>query len=269
MELALCSLASGSSGNCFLIKTEDTAVLVDAGISGRQTAERLAALGLSMKDISAVLITHEHADHIKGLRVVQKASGAKVFASRGTLLGIPFADELMEAQTFCPGEVFPIGSISVQSFATSHDAAEPCGFSFTAGSRQVTIVTDTGCVTDGCFKNMLGADILVLESNHDESVLRMGRYPWFLKQRILSDAGHLSNEAAANALLKVLQYEAESGGPVKSRLVLLAHLSKENNFPEMALATMSNILGAGGFAEGSGLQLRVLSRSEPSPLYIL
>ena len=269
MELALCSLASGSSGNCFLIKTEETAVLVDAGISGRQVAERLAALGLSMRDISAVLLTHEHSDHIKGLKVVQKNSGARVFASRGTMSGVPFADELSDVSYFSPGESLVIGDLSVRSFETSHDALQPCGYAFAAGGRKITIVTDTGCVTDECFKNMLGADILVLESNHDESVLRMGRYPWFLKQRILSDSGHLSNEAAANALLKVLQYEAESGEQTKKRLVLLAHLSRENNFPEMALATMSNILGAGGFAPGESLQLRVLSRSEPSPLYIL
>ena len=269
MELALCSLASGSSGNCFLIKTEETAVLVDAGISGKQAAERLAALGVRMADISALLITHEHADHIKGLKPMARSSGAKVYASRGTLKGIPFADELADVCLFTPGDAFSIGDIRVRSFSTSHDAAEPCGFSFEAGSRQISIVTDTGCVTDECFKGMLGADILVLESNHDESVLRMGRYPWFLKQRILSDHGHLSNEAAANALLKLLRYEAEGWGRDKSRLVLLAHLSQENNFPEMALATMSNILGAGGFSEGSGLQLKVLSRTEPSPLYIL
>ena len=269
MELALCSLASGSSGNCFLIKTENTAVLVDAGISGKQAAERLAALGVRMADISALLITHEHADHIKGLKPMVRSSGATVYASRGTMNGIPFADELADVCLFTPGDAFDIGDIQVGTFSTSHDAAEPCGFSFTAGGRQVSIVTDTGYVTNECFASMLTADVLVLESNHDESVLRMGRYPWFLKQRILSDHGHLSNEAAANALLKVLKYEAEDGSGNKSRLVLLAHLSQENNFPEMALATMSNILGAGGFSEGSGLQLRVLSRTEPSPLYIL
>ena len=269
MELAICSLASGSSGNCFLIKTEDTAVLVDAGISGRQVGLGLSALGLTMQDISAVLITHEHSDHIKGLKIVQKNSGACIYASRGTLSGIPFADELKDVRVFTPGEAFSIGSLNVQSFSTSHDAAEPCGFSFAAGDRQITIVTDTGYVTEACFANMRGADVLVLESNHDESVLRMGRYPWFLKKRILSDQGHLSNEAAANALLKILSEELEEKGQTRRRLVLLAHLSKENNFPEMALATMSNILDAGGFAPGSGLTVKVLSRSEPSPLYIL
>ena len=268
MKLAVCSLASGSSGNCFLVKTENTAVLVDAGISGRQAASGLSGLGLSLGDIDAVLITHEHSDHIKGLKPVCKASGARVYASRGTLCGIDFAAELTDVQSFCPGEEFSVGDLTVRSFATSHDAAEPCGFSFLSEGKQVSIVTDTGCVTWEVFDQMRTADVLILESNHDESVLRMGRYPWFLKQRILSDKGHLSNEAAANALLEVLRAEAESGN-AKRRLVLLAHLSKENNFPEMALQTMSNILSAGGFEPGPDLQIKVLSRSQPSPLYIL
>ena len=268
MKLAICSLASGSSGNCFLVKTENTAVLVDAGISGRQVEHGLADLGISLKDISAVLITHEHSDHIKGLKVVSKASGAAVYASRGTFRGIPFAEELLRTEVFRPGDEFSIGDLAVRSFATSHDAAEPAGFSFRAEDRQISIVTDTGTVTESCLSCVKDADILVLESNHDESVLRMGRYPWFLKQRILSDSGHLSNDAAAGALLRILS-EEKAQGLQKKRLVLLAHLSKENNFPEMALQTMSNILGAGGFTAGGDLQLRVLSRTEPSPLYTL
>lgn len=268
MKLALCSFASGSSGNCFLVKTEQTAVLVDAGISGRQVERDLAALGLASADLSAVLITHEHSDHIKGLKIVNKNSKAAVYASRGTFAGMGFADELSQRVEFSPGESFKIGDLQVRTFATSHDAAEPSGFSFSAEGRKISIVTDTGTVTRDCLECVRDSDILVLESNHDESVLRMGRYPWFLKQRILSDKGHLSNEAAAAALLKVLE-EERGRGETRHRLVLLAHLSKENNFPEMALQTMSNILGSGGFAEGPDLQIRVLSRTEPSPLFTL
>jgi phosphoribosyl 1,2-cyclic phosphodiesterase len=208
-----------------------------------------------MKDISAVLITHEHADHIKGLRVVQKASGAKIYASRGTLLGIPFADELMEAQTFCPGEVFLIGSISVQSFATSHDAAEPCGFSFTAGSRQITIVTDTGCVTDGCFKNVLGADILVLESNHDPVLLKMSDRPVSLKQRISGRCGHLSNGDAADLVREVR--------PPRLKTLLLAHLSQQCNAPYLAREAMESAVAD----LGRNVTLDVLEQDSPSALY--
>ena len=269
MELAICSLASGSSGNCFLVRTQNTAVLVDAGISGRQIGLGLAGLGLSLQDISAVLITHEHTDHIKGLKVAGRASGAEVFLSRGTHAGIPFSEELPNVRFFTPGEEFSIGDLSVQSFATSHDALEPSGFSFKAAGRQISIVTDTGVVTEECYERVRGSDILVLESNHDESMLRIGRYPWFLKQRILSERGHLSNEAAAQALLRMLRQEASETGRNKSRLVLLAHLSKENNFPEMALQTMSNILGMGGYDVGGIIKIGVLSRTESSPLYTL
>ena len=269
MELAICSFASGSSGNCFLIKTEETAVLVDAGISGRQVESGLEALGLKTADLNAVLITHEHSDHIRGLKIVSSKSCAPVFASEGTFRGIEFADELGSKKVFCPGESFSVGDIRVTSFPTSHDAAQPSGFSFEAGGKKIAIVTDTGTVTEDCYCRVKDADILVLESNHDESVLRMGRYPWFLKQRILSDEGHLSNEAAARMVLRILQEEQASGRQEKNRLVLLAHLSKENNFPEMALQTMSNILGTGGYDVGGTIRIGVLSRTESSPLYIL
>ena len=269
MELAICSFASGSSGNCFLVKTENTSVLVDAGISGKQVENGLGALGLTTADLDAVLITHEHSDHIKGLKIVSSRSCAPVYASRGTFGGIEFSEELSDKRVFCPGDCFSIGDIDLTPFPVSHDAAEPSGFTFEAGGKKISIVTDTGTVTEDCYCRVKDADILVLESNHDESVLRMGRYPWFLKQRILSDSGHLSNEAAANMVLRILQEEQASGRPQKNRLVLLAHLSKENNFPEMALQTMSNILGMGGFSAGGRLRIAVLSRTERSPLYTL
>ena len=268
-DLAICSLASGSSGNSYLVMTESTAVLIDAGISGKQVLSRIAPFGLAAEDLKAVLITHEHSDHVKGLKPVLRASGAPVFMTQGTLSGISFADDLDDVRLFSPGEIFDIGDIQIMTFATSHDANEPCGYCICAGGKQITIVTDTGYVTEECFSAMRDADILVLESNHDESVLRIGRYPLFLKQRILSDVGHLSNEAAAGALLSVLTDELESTGLNKPRLVLLAHLSHENNFPEMAYTTLKNVLEAGGFSLGALIRAEVLSREEQSPLYIL
>ena len=266
MNLAICSFASGSSGNCFLIRTERTALLVDAGISGKQVSEGLAALELSPSDISAVLITHEHSDHIRGLKPVSRATGAPVYLSRGSFEGIPFARELQDVRLFVPGDSFSVGDILVESFPTSHDAADPSGFSFSAGGRRVSVITDTGVMTGECFETVWDSDLFVLESNHDVSMLRIGRYPWFLKQRILSDMGHLSNEDAANALVEMLK-KAEDTGRSKKRMVLLAHLSKENNFPQMALATMENILTAGGCRDA--VRVEVLSRTERSPLYIL
>ena len=268
-DLAICSLASGSSGNSYLVMTEKTAVLVDAGISGKQILQRIGAFGLKAEDLKAILVTHEHSDHIKGLKPVCRASGAVAIMTKGTLSGLSFSDELDEVVLFSAGEVFNAGDIEIRTFATSHDANEPAGFCFCANGRQITIVTDTGYVTSGCFAGMKDADIIVLESNHDESVLRIGRYPQFLKHRILSDLGHLSNEAAAEAFLSVLSEELEQTGENKRRLVLLAHLSQENNFPEMAYTTMKNILASGGFAIDNRIQVEVLSRTEQSPLYML
>ena len=266
MNIALGCLASGSSGNCYLIKTNTTNILVDAGISGKQIFERLGNYGVS--DVpDAVLVTHEHSDHIQGVPALIK-KGARFFATEKTFDAIKCKDESLCASTFAIGDVFTIGDIQVSSFAVSHDAADPCGFSFFAGGNCISIITDTGYVTPDCYRYMQKADILVLESNHDESMLRIGRYPWFLKQRILSDKGHLSNEDAAKALRDVMKLD-ELSGQIKKRQVLLAHLSKENNFPKMAMITVNNVLEEAGFAQGKDVLLDTLSRTEQSPLYVL
>ena len=266
MNLAICSLASSSMGNCYLVRTQSTAVLVDAGISARRVKNGLAALGLRLSDLSAILITHEHSDHIKGLQTLTKQCEARVIASRGTLAALEGCVKSDACYGFKAGDTILIGDMEIKSFSVSHDAADPVGYSFLSEGRQISIVTDTGVITDEICGCMRDADILVLESNHDVSVLRMGRYPWFLKQRILGDHGHLSNEAAAEALAGVLKEEAAQG-VLRSRMVLLAHLSEENNFPEMALATMENVLRENGFTAGKETRIAVLDRISQSPLY--
>lgn len=265
MNLAICSLASGSSGNCYVVRGGDTFVLVDAGISGKQIRERLAAIGLAPSRLSAVLVTHSHSDHIKGLAGVLKTTDADIHANKRTAQDFSAEIPGDRLQLFATGATFAIGELEVSSFPVSHDTADPVGFSFRRGGSQVSIVTDTGVVTPEVEDQIRGADILVLESNHDENILRMGRYPWFLKQRILSEKGHLSNEAAAKALAAALEEDAALGSE-RSRTVLLAHLSQENNFPEMAMTTVSNILEERGLLH-SGLKIRVLPRTQQSPVY--
>ena len=265
MNLAICSLASGSSGNCYVVRGGDTFVLVDAGISGRQIRERLAAIGLAPARLSAVLVTHSHSDHVKGLAGLLKTTDAAVYANPATVRESCADIPAERLQAFETGASFTIGDLEVDSFPVSHDTGDPAGFSFCRGGRQLSIVTDTGIVTPPVMDQIRGADILVLESNHDENILRMGRYPWFLKQRILSEKGHLSNEAAAKALALALEEEAAEG-QVRQRTVLLAHLSQENNFPEMAMATMSNILEERGLLS-AGVKIRILPRTEQSPVY--
>ena len=261
MSLRICSLASGSSGNCYVIWTEDTVLLVDAGISGKQIRERMQSIGKSCENVDAILITHEHSDHIKGLSALIK-NNRRIYASRKTLS----ATKLEFNEGFCSyinaGEDFSIGDIRVRAFRTSHDAIDPMGFIFASGGSAICIVTDTGCLNDEIKAFMKEAGIIVLESNHDENILKMGPYPWFLKQRILSDKGHLSNETSANALAEIIASESSE----KKRLVLLAHLSKENNFPEMAEATMENILREKG-CKANACILRVLPRNEVSEIY--
>lgn len=263
MDLAICSLASGSSGNCYLIKSNRAAILVDAGISAKQIGLRLSALGMATEDICAVLITHEHSDHTKGISALSKIEGVNFYLNEKTLAGAGALDLGESLRLFTTGESFEIEDINISSFHLSHDAADPSGFSFESGGKRISIVTDTGVVTEEIYENVKDSDILVLESNHDENILKMGRYPWFLKQRILSELGHLSNEAAADLLQKICR------GSAKPRQILLAHLSAENNFPEMALATVNNILEAEGFPVGKDIKLSVLSRTEASPLYLV
>jgi phosphoribosyl 1,2-cyclic phosphodiesterase len=268
VNFAICSLASGSGGNCYLIKTERTAFLVDAGLSGRQTALRLGKLGLYLSDISAVLVTHEHSDHVKGLPALAKSEGLRFFINKKTygLLNASYGIGGDSIETFNTGDEIVIEDTQISTFRLSHDAADPVGYSFRTDGKQLSIVTDTGVVTEEIYENVRNSDILVLESNHDESVLKTGRYPWFLKQRILSEEGHLSNEAAADMLKRMVR-DDRLNGRIKARRILLAHLSKENNFPEMALATAENVLEAEGVALGKEISVATLPRESISPLF--
>ena len=259
MSISICSLASGSSGNSYLVCGEQAAILVDAGISGKRIEERLWAKGYALADINAVFVTHEHSDHVVGLRALIKA-GLQIYLTTKTAAGIDAKFTAENTHLFEAGSVFQIGDIEVFSFPVSHDTADPVGYSFTDGEDFIAIVTDTGLVTKEIAMQIQRADILALESNHDVNMLRVGRYPWFLKQRILGDTGHLSNEAAAEALANALKAEP------KKKTVLLAHLSKENNFPEMALATAREVLQREGIDE-SLLSIECLSRTEASRFY--
>ena len=213
------------------------------------------------KNVEALLITHEHSDHIKGVRVLaRKLPHIKLYANPMT--SAAFAPEEREAfHAFASGERFAVGDIEVKAFHVSHDAADPVGFSFFCGGRQLSIVTDTGVIPEALLEEICEADLLVLEANYDADMLLMGRYPWFLKKRIAGEQGHLSNEAASMALLAILTRK------IKKRQVLLAHLSKENNFPEMALQTVKNALEENDFFVGKHIELDILRRDERSAIY--
>lgn len=262
MTLSFCSFSSGSSGNCYLVKSEQTAVLVDAGISGKKIYEGLEQTGTPREQLAGLLITHEHIDHTKSVKtLMRKEKNLKAYANAPTWSKInsPVSEE--QKEVFETGDRFQIGNITVKTFRVSHDAADPVGYTFFSGGKQISIVTDTGCMSEEIISEIKEADLLILEANHDVDMLKLGRYPWFLKQRVLGEEGHLSNEAAGEVILRLLS-ERE-----KERSVLLAHLSKENNFPEMAYQTVKNILEEADFYIGKHLKLNTIIRDEVSLVY--
>ena len=266
MSLKFCSLSSGSSGNCYLIGSDDTFLLVDAGITCKRITDGLSDLNLTPEMISGVLITHEHVDHIKGAEVLSRKYDIPLFTNEKTgaeVLRLMKKTEGVSLRYFENSRPFTLGNIDIMPFPVCHDAVDAVGFSLYCGNSQISTATDTGCITPEMMTEIAGADLLVLEANHDEDMLKMGKYPWFLKQRILSAHGHLSNEAAGQAIAQLSEYNP------KQRQILLAHLSRENNFPEMAFETVKNVLEENDMPLGKWLKLNLLRRDELSPVYVL
>lgn len=262
MTLSFCSFSSGSSGNCYLVKTEKTAVLVDAGISGKRIFESLEKTGTTKEQLKGLLITHEHMDHVKSVKTVTRKHGSlKAYANEKTWLMVDNNLDESNKSIFETGKSFYIEDLEIKPFQVSHDAIEPVGFSFYKGGKQISIITDTGCMTEEIFAEIVDADILILEANHDVEMLRMGRYPWFLKKRVLGEEGHLSNVTAGETVCRLIKEK------VKQRFVLLAHLSKENNFPEMAFQTVKNILEEKNFYIGTDVEINTIVRDEMSAIY--
>ena len=259
--LELCTLASGSSGNSLLVTDGRTHVLVDAGISCRRICTGLKELGVEPTELAGVLITHEHSDHISGLTTLTKQLRLPVYASPGTgrqlCYRIAFLEELL--RPVAPGEGFSVGGLAIESFPTSHDAAESVGYALSAGGRKAAVVTDLGHVTQAVSDGIRGAELLVAEANHDEEWVRTGPYPYYLKQRVLGRRGHLSNEAGAE-----LAWTAVKGG---ARTVVLAHLSHENNTPARAHEVVRGVLERRGAAVGRDVALDVAPRAETGKRY--
>lgn len=233
--IRLCSIASGSSGNCIYIGTEDTHVLVDAGISAKKIEEGLALIGVKPAQLSGIFITHEHSDHIKGLQVFTKKYAVPVYATKHTLDAYLEGNKLDLAAkgklniVEC-GQSVRIGSLEAMPFPVSHDAVMPVNYTFTDGKHKVGLATDLGCYNNTIVDALSGAEILYLEANHDVNMLLVGGYPYKLKLRVLSDRGHLSNDAAAELILRLLHKDLQH--------IILGHLSKNNNYPELAYETV-------------------------------
>lgn len=238
--LKLCVLASGSSGNSIFIGNGETRILVDAGLSARQTAVRLAEIGERVEDLDAICVSHEHGDHVKGIRVLHKKYGIPVYANGGTLdaLNGSCKHEGVQYCQFTTGTSFDVGGFSIEPFSVPHDAYEPVGFVLRTGTACVGIATDMGVVTHLVREKLRGCHIIVLESNHDEALLHAAERPWRLKQRINGNQGHLSNRTAA-------MLAAEIAGECLQHL-FLAHLSSDCNSPHHARSAFEECLTEAG-----------------------
>ncbi|WP_265447596.1 MBL fold metallo-hydrolase [Acetivibrio straminisolvens] len=235
--IRFCSLYSGSSGNAVFLAAGKTKILIDAGLSGKKITEALVSIGEKPTELSAILVSHEHSDHIRGAGIISRKYDIPIYANENTwsamenLIGPVSVKNKMYFNT---GREFEIGNVIVNPFPIPHDAAEPVGFNFFVDNNKITTATDIGHMNKELLECIEGSDLLLIESNHDIEMLKVGPYPWHLKKRILGDRGHLSNEMAG----KVVAHLAEKG----TRCFLLGHLSKENNFPELAYETVRNIL---------------------------
>jgi phosphoribosyl 1,2-cyclic phosphodiesterase len=243
MAVRMTVLASGSRGNCTVLSTSGASILVDAGLSCRETIKRMRAAGQDPHELKAIVISHEHSDHVAGLRVLAKRLKVPVYITEATYQGWrKFTHDaegkpvtLERREHFHAGRSFSIGDITVTPFTIPHDAADPCGFTFKAGGVKIGIATDLGYLPYSVKDHLRNCDGLMIESNHDLEMLRNGPYPWMVKQRVMSRVGHLSN----SALAEFLQTDYDGN----AAFLVLAHLSEQNNHPELARETAYKALG--------------------------
>ena len=252
-----CSLYSGSSGNSFFVQSDTTNLIIDAGVSLKKICTALDGMNIDGTSINAILVTHDHIDHTKSIAALSNKYNIPVYANKKTWDAIPdIACKIHEnnKKTFNILEEFLIGDIKVFPFQTPHDAADPCGFNLYNSGKKISIATDIGYVSEEVLEHLKNSSSVLLEANYDTEVLKYSRYPYHLKQRISSNQGHLSNISAAKAIAKLYDSGLTNA--------LLIHLSKENNFPELAYETVkSEVLNC------KNLSIDVAPRDKPTKLF--
>lgn len=254
--IQVCALASGSKGNSVLLDGPEGALLVDAGLSAREILRRTVSVGADPGRIRAILVTHDHSDHIRGVRILARRLSIPVFGTPGTLEAAGLS-ETAAASRILPGVKFQASGFCVHPFSLPHDAADPVGFVLSMGGVRVGIATDLGCTTALLKKRLEGCHFLFVESNHDEKMLMEGPYPWYLKQRIRSRMGHLSNDASAGLLSELIHSELNG--------VVLAHLSEMNNRPHIAMTTAREVIDPGR----NGVSVSVAGMAAPTEVFRL
>lgn len=265
--MKLCSIASGSSGNCIYVGSDHTTLLIDTGISGKRIEAGLNEIDMTTKDVDGILITHEHSDHIKGLGVLARKYGIPIYATRGTkeaILETTAVGKIPE-ELFCQvssDQPFVVGDLEIQPFSIYHDAVQPVGYRVTQQEHSVAIATDMGHFDDYIVDQLTDLDVLLLESNHDVNMLQVGSYPYYLKRRILGEQGHLSNESAGQLLCKIIHDRINT--------ILLGHLSRENNYEALAYETVCSEITMGDNPYKAGdFKIQVAHRDKVSELIAL
>lgn len=261
ITLEVCSLASGSSGNSIYVATDKKKVLVDAGLSGKRVSERLDKISVDGSELDAILVTHEHGDHIKGVGILSRRFNLPIYATEKTWAAAKEDLGKINPKHRCRINKggLSLGDLEIESFEIPHDAVDPVGFTLRNKNKKVSIATDIGYMTEEIMANLKGSNLVILESNHDLEMLKAGPYPWSLKQRIMSKEGHLSNDDAAATVVELVKNSVER--------ILLAHLSKDNNVPQLAHLTVKNMIIDAGMELGRDLQLDFAYRNEVSNLF--
>jgi len=254
--MKFCSISSGSSGNCFFVGSDRTNILIDIGISKKSLLNAINMINVKPNLISGILITHEHLDHYKGASVVCKSLDIPLYLNELTFKNIEDKLKGVERINIIDNKEFSIGDLDIRTFKLPHDAVDPIGYSILDGTKKLSIATDIGYMSKDVFDNIKDSDVILIESNYNEDMLRLSNYPYFLKERILSDHGHLSNEECALTIVKLAE--------IYYKRVILGHLSITSNFPELAYKTSEKIILNHGMKIGKDLKLTIAHRSLPS-----
>ena len=257
MSVRVCVLGSGSRGNSTLIATERTRLLVDAGLSRKETLARLAAVGEHAEGCAAIIISHEHSDHINGAKGLALALRIPIYISCITRDAITWDARVTAFEMITPGAKFSVGDIEVTPFSIPHDAADPVAFTLEAQGIKIGVVTDLGYVPEVVKQHLRGCHCLIFESNHDLEMLKIGPYPWHIKQRVMSRHGHLSNRTTAQFLTEDFDGAAQ--------VLVLAHLSENNNHPEIARLTAEEALRSR--ANGGATELHLACQTAPTKVF--
>lgn len=255
----ICPLASGSKGNSVFVSTPETALLIDAGLSGVEIQRRLSILGQNPENLKAIIITHEHSDHVKGAGILSRRFDIPVYITPKTYAACPHLGKIDRLHFFECGTAFTLADLKISPFSISHDAQDPAGLTLTFQKKKIGIATDLGIATGLVKEHLKHCQAIYIESNHDPEMLINGSYPWHLKQRIKSRTGHLSNMDTRNLLAEILGQE----GTQELQHVILAHLSEENNCPKKAAAEVTKGLN------GSKIALYVAGPDGPGEMISL